>query len=79
MSYALYSSTQCSPCVQLKEYAKSKGIEFSTDSQEYKLFILQEDAQPFAENMIRSVPTLMKDGETVMVGFDKSKFDEVVG
>lgn len=69
----IYSSSTCTNCVAAKEYLKEKGYEYderniSTDSEAKKELISMG---------YMGVPIIMIDDE-VIVGFDKSKLDQVL-
>lgn len=69
----IYSSSTCTNCVAAKEYLKEKGYEYderniSTDPEAKKELISMG---------YMGVPIIMIDDE-VIVGFDKSKLDQVL-
>ena len=69
----VYSSSSCSNCTAAKEYLKEKGYEYeeknvSTDKEAKKELIALG---------YMGVPVIMID-EEVVVGFNKSKLDEIL-
>ncbi|HBC31876.1 MAG TPA: NrdH-redoxin [Clostridiales bacterium] len=69
----VYSSASCSNCTAAKEYLKEKGYEYeeknvSTDKEAKKELIALG---------YMGVPVIMID-EEVVVGFNKSKLDEIL-
>lgn len=69
----IYSSTSCTNCTAAKEYLKEKGYEYeeknvSTDKEAKKELIAMG---------YMGVPVIMIDDD-VVVGFNKSKLDEIL-
>ena len=68
----IYSTPTCSFCKMSKEYFKSKNIEYSD-------YNVAEDAVRRQEMIEKtgamSVPVIVIDGKTVIIGFNKSKIN----
>jgi len=70
----VYSSPLCAPCERLKEYLRSRGVEFSVVD-----VMMDEDAAKLLESRnIRSTPVLSVDGE-LLVGFQREMVDKLLG
>ena len=70
----VYSSPLCAPCERLKEYLKSRGVEFTVVD-----VMIDEDAAELLESRnIRSTPVLSVDGELV-VGFQREPINKLLG
>jgi glutaredoxin 3 len=71
----VYSTPTCSHCVSVKKYLKEKGVDY-TDLN------VAEDQAARAEMIEKTgrmaVPVIMVDDE-VVVGFNKTKLDELLG
>lgn len=80
MNVTVYSTTTCPYCKMLKEYLSEKGVDFTEK-------IVDQDDAAREEMMQKSggflgVPytVVEKEGaEEKIVGFDKGKFNEVLG
>ena len=70
----VYSSPLCAPCERLKEYLRSRGVEFTVVD-----VMIDEDAAELLESRnIRSTPVLSVDGELV-VGFQREPINKLLG
>lgn len=70
----VYSSPLCAPCERMKEYLRSRGVEFKVVD-----VMMDEDAAEMLESRnIRSTPVLSVDGELV-VGFQREPIDKLLG
>lgn len=70
----VYSSPLCAPCERLKEYLRSRGVEFSVVD-----VMMDEGAAELLESKnIRSTPVLSVDGE-LLVGFQREMVDKLLG
>ena len=70
----VYSSPLCAPCERMKEYLRSRGVEFTVVD-----VMMDEDAAELLESRnIRSTPVLSVDGELV-VGFQREPIDKLLG
>lgn len=69
----VYTMTGCSHCAGLKAYLNEKGIEFTERN------VLEDDEAmtDFKKLGFRGTPVTVI-GEETMVGFDRSKFDELL-
>jgi glutaredoxin 3 len=71
----VYSTPTCSHCITVKKYLKEKGVDY-TDLN------VAEDQAARAEMIEKTgrmaVPVIMVDDE-VVVGFNKTKLDELLG
>lgn len=71
----IYSTPSCPYCVKAKEFFKEKGIKFT----EYNVARDQKMAQKMVERTGQmGVPVIDIDGE-IVIGFDKSKIEELLG
>ncbi|MBD7912679.1 MULTISPECIES: glutaredoxin domain-containing protein [Clostridium] len=71
----IYSTSWCPGCIKLKKYLNMKGVEF----QEINVADKHEDREEvFKVSGQRTVPVLEFNGE-VIVGFDKSRIDKIIG
>ena len=69
----IYSSSTCTNCTAVKEYIKEKGYEY-----EEKNVSLDKDAKKELLSMgYMGVPVIFVD-EEVVVGFNRSKLDEIL-
>lgn len=71
----VYGHQMCAPCRELEAYLKQKGIEYIKHD-----VIEDEEAAYRLQNEIgsNSVPTVVVDGTDVLVGFDKSRLDDLL-
>ena len=70
----VYSSPLCAPCERLKEYLKSRSVEFTVVD-----VMIDEDAAELLESRnIRSTPVLSVDGDLV-VGFQREPINKLLG
>lgn len=71
----VYSSPDCAYCYTLKDYLKSKGVEF----QEINIY---EDEQGYEDmkaiSKQNNVPVLLI-GDDFVIGWDKKKINELIG
>jgi glutaredoxin len=70
----VYSSPLCAPCERLKEYLRSRGVEFTV----VDVMIDEAAAELLESRNIRSTPVLSVDGELV-VGFQREPIDKLLG
>ncbi|MDI6800019.1 MAG: Uxx-star family glutaredoxin-like (seleno)protein [Actinomycetota bacterium] len=70
----VYSTPTCPYCVQVKEYLKTRGIEFED-------FGVASDADARSEMVEKSgqmgVPVIVV-GDEIVVGFDRSRLDTLI-
>lgn len=69
----VYSSSTCTNCVAAKEYLKEKGYEY----EEKNISTDPEAKKELISMGYMGVPIIMID-EEVVVGFNKSKLDEIL-
>lgn len=70
----IYSSNTCSNCTAAKEYLKEKGYEY----EEKNVSIDQAAKKELISMGYMGVPVIMIGEEDVVVGFNKSKLDELL-
>jgi glutaredoxin-like YruB-family protein len=71
MNIKVYSTPTCGYCVKVKEYLKSKNIDFT----DFNVSADREKAMEMVKlSGQRGVPVIVID-EEVIVGFDKNKID----
>jgi glutaredoxin 3 len=69
----VFSSPLCAPCERLKDYLRSKGVQFTVRD-----VMMDEEAGEFLESRgIRSTPVLAVDDELV-VGFQRDRVDTLI-
>lgn len=74
-SVLIYSTPTCPYCVRVKQFLKSKGVEYT----DYDVAGDEEKAQEMINKSKQmGVPVLDIDGE-IVIGFDKDKISELLG
>ncbi len=69
----VYGNSFCSVCRTVKEYLKSKGIEF----EDIDILKNEEGKKEFQEFGFKEMPVLVK-GEKIVVGFKKKEIDALL-
>lgn len=71
----IYSAPGCSPCHRLKDFLRSKNVEFT----EVDLSKSRESVKDLSERMGGdvAVPIVEKDGKIIQVGFNPSNTEDL--
>ncbi len=72
----VYSITNCPWCDKLKKYLKSKGVDYEEHNIETNEDDLKECIRLTNDE---AVPVTTADGKNYVLGFDKTKIDELLG
>lgn len=72
----VYSLTNCPWCDKVKKYLKSKGVEYEECNIEESDEALAECQKLTGDE---AVPVTTADGKNFVLGFDKTKLDELLG